>query len=233
MFDVFIFFHFSIHNQQTQVKSKVKFCRDGYIVTLASCNASFWQEALLHQYFVLARDCLMHHRRRTAVHNTEGASAPALGLCSGLCFSSQPPSAAMFSLGCIAARSPNMPAGFLKDVLWQAGLSAVPWAACPVPPPSPAAWCVGWSCSLGGCSMAVLLFHTSDWKESQLLVILLLLIIITVCHSNRGQHAVMAWPVWEGASLAHWGHKPAFASGNGEALLGRILFHSICTYSVI
>lgn len=96
MFDVFIFFHFSIHNQQTQVKSKVKFCRDGYIVTLASCNASFWQEALLHQYFVLARDCLMHHRRRTAVHNTEGASAPALGLCSGLCFSSQPPGAAMF-----------------------------------------------------------------------------------------------------------------------------------------
>ena len=35
MFGVFILFHFSIHNQQTQVQSKVKFCRDEYTVTLA------------------------------------------------------------------------------------------------------------------------------------------------------------------------------------------------------
>lgn len=164
----------------------------------------------------------------------EGTSAPAVGLCSGQCFSNQSPSAAMFPyFGMHCSKVSKCASWFPKGCVLRSSFVCCPLSCLSCATLSPAAWCMEWSCSLGGCSMAVLLFHTSNWKEGQLLVILLLLLLIIVYHNNRGQHAVMAWPVWEGASPAHRGHKPAFASGNWEALLGHILFHSMCTYSVI
>lgn len=84
VFDVFILFYFSIGNQQTQVQSELKICRDRYVVTLvkgfaeasslgSSYNASFQLEPLLQTAFHSSRrelDMLQES-------NAEGASAPA------------------------------------------------------------------------------------------------------------------------------------------------------------